>query len=54
MLEDHHTLDKVADKIEPEFIIHLAAQAGVRYSIENPRSYINSNIVGTFNIIEIS
>ena len=54
MLEDHHTLDKVADKIEPEFIIHLAAQAGVRYSIENPRSYINSNIVGTFNIIEIA
>lgn len=54
MLEDHHTLDKVADKIEPEIIIHLAAQAGVRYSIENPRSYINSNIVGTFNVMEIA
>jgi len=33
-------------------VVHLAAQAGVRYSIENPRSYIDSNIVGTMNILE--
>ncbi len=37
---------------KPDFLIHLAAQAGVRYSIENPRSYLESNIVGTFEILE--
>ena len=36
----------------PDIVIHLAAQAGVRYSIENPRSYLNSNIVGTFELLE--
>ena len=35
-----------------ERVVHLAAQAGVRYSIENPRAYIDSNIVGTLNILE--
>ena len=39
---------------KPNLIIHLAAQAGVRYSIENPDVYLNSNIIGTFNIIEIA
>ncbi len=34
-------------------VIHLAAQAGVRYSFQNPQSYINSNILGTFNILEL-
>ncbi len=34
-------------------MIHLAAQAGVRYSIENPRAYIDSNLVGTFNLLEL-
>ena len=37
----------------PDLVIHLAAQAGVRYSLENPSSYINNNIVGTFNILEL-
>ena len=37
---------------KPDFVIHLAAQAGVRYSIENPRSYLESNIIGTFEILE--
>ena len=37
-----------------KFIIHLAAQAGVRFSIKNPKSYLDSNIVGFFNILEIS
>ena len=32
--------------------MHLAAQAGVRYSLENPRAYIDSNVVGTFNIMD--
>ena len=33
-------------------IVHLAAQAGVRYSLENPRAYVESNVVGTFNVME--
>lgn len=37
---------------KPDFVIHLAAQAGVRYSIDNPRSYLESNIIGTFEILE--
>ena len=54
MLEDMEKLDKIANKFRPDVIIHLAAQAGVRYSLENPRSYINSNIIGTFNVMEIA
>ena len=52
MLEDDALLQGVADEFEPDVIVHLAAQAGVRYSLENPRSYINSNVVGTFNVME--
>lgn len=37
---------------EPEIVIHLAAQAGVRYSIENPRTYVESNLLGTFELLE--
>lgn len=37
---------------KPDVVVHLAAQAGVRYSIENPRSYLESNIVGTFELLE--
>ena len=40
------------DTEKPDVVIHLAAQAGVRYSIENPRSYLESNIIGTFEILE--
>ena len=54
LLEDHDKLNEIADKFQPDVIIHLAAQAGVRYSLENPRAYINSNIIGTFNVMEIS
>jgi UDP-glucuronate 4-epimerase len=39
-------------KERPDVVVHLAAQAGVRYSIENPRSYLNGNIVGTFELLE--
>ena len=35
-----------------DVIVHLAAQAGVRYSIENPREYLESNVIGTFEILE--
>ncbi|MBL4812762.1 MAG: SDR family NAD(P)-dependent oxidoreductase [Rhodobacteraceae bacterium] len=52
MLEDVESFDKFVDAFEPEVIIHLAGQAGVRYSIEAPRAYINTNVVGTFNVME--
>lgn len=52
MLEDEDMFDRVADAFEPEVIVHLAAQAGVRYSLENPRAYIDANVVGTFNVME--
>ncbi len=52
MLEDQPLLDTVADDFQPEIIIHLAAQAGVRYSLENPRAYLDSNVIGTFNVME--
>jgi UDP-glucuronate 4-epimerase len=52
MLENENTLKKVITKFKPKIIIHLAAQPGVRYSIEKPRTYLSSNIMGTFNIIE--
>ncbi len=54
MLEDQELLDRVADEFQPDIIVHLAAQAGVRYSLENPRAYIDSNIVGTFNVMEVA
>lgn len=54
LLEDNDKLEKVANKFQPDIIIHLAAQAGVRYSLENPRAYIDSNIVGTFNVMEVA
>tara|TARA_Y100000816_G_C26107438_1_gene588997 strand:- start:3141 stop:4154 length:1014 start_codon:yes stop_codon:yes gene_type:complete len=54
MLEDFEKLDTISNEFQPEVIVHLAAQAGVRYSLENPRAYINSNIIGTFNIMEIA
>ena len=54
LLEDNDKLTEVVDKFKPDVIIHLAAQAGVRYSLENPRAYINSNIIGTFNVMEIA
>jgi UDP-glucuronate 4-epimerase len=37
---------------KPDIVVHLAAQAGVRYSIDNPRAYLESNIVGTFELLE--
>lgn len=54
MLEDREQLDAIADAFAPEIIVHLAAQAGVRYSLENPRAYIDANVVGTFNVMEIA
>ncbi|WP_122077203.1 NAD-dependent epimerase/dehydratase family protein [Pseudophaeobacter sp. EL27] len=52
MLEDTQAFDAMADAFAPEVIIHLAGQAGVRYSLENPRSYLETNVMGTFNVME--
>ncbi len=54
MLENNKALIDSAEKFKPDVIVHLAAQAGVRYSLENPRAYIESNILGTFNVMEIA
>ena len=51
-LEDAELLKQVCDEFQPDVIVHLAAQAGVRYSLENPRAYLESNMVGTFNVME--
>lgn len=52
MLEDAARLAKDIADFRPDAVVHLAAQAGVRYSLEAPRSYLSSNIEGTFNIME--
>lgn len=54
MLEDMEALTRVYTTFKPDIVIHLAAQAGVRYSLENPRAYIDSNIIGTFNLMELT
>ncbi|ODS60963.1 MAG: UDP-glucuronate 5-epimerase [Erythrobacter sp. SCN 68-10] len=52
MLEDFDRLRALALEERPAIIVHLAAQAGVRYSLENPRAYLDANLVGTFNVLE--
>jgi UDP-glucuronate 4-epimerase len=47
-------LDEAADLANPDVIVHLAAQAGVRYSLEAPRTYIDSNLVGSWNVLELA
>ncbi|MCG5482894.1 MAG: NAD-dependent epimerase [Sinorhizobium meliloti] len=54
MLEDKAALDRAAELAEPEVIIHLAAQAGVRYSLENPKAYVDANLVGSWNMLELA
>lgn len=51
-LHNLKTKDNELKKFKPNIVVHLAAQAGVRYSLEAPEAYIDSNIVGTFNILE--
>ena len=53
MLEDADAVRDAFLRADPDIVIHLAAQAGVRYSIENPRAYVDSNLVGTFNVMEM-
>lgn len=47
------TVEDIFKKYKPSLVVNLAAQAGVRYSIENPDAYINSNIIGFYNILEV-
>jgi UDP-glucuronate 4-epimerase len=54
MLEDDAALETFAAEGKPEIVIHLAAQAGVRYSLENPRAYVDANLVGTYNVMEVA
>lgn len=51
-LEDRENLPKLFDKYRFDFVINLAAQAGVRYSLENPMAYVDSNLVGFMNLLE--
>lgn len=52
LLEDADALQALVEVERPDVIVHLAAQAGVRYSLENPRAYIETNLIGTFNVME--
>jgi UDP-glucuronate 4-epimerase len=53
-IEDQPALAAAWAEFKPDVVIHLAAQAGVRFSIEQPASYIGANIVGTFNLLELA
>ncbi len=54
MLEDFGALTAAFERAQPEVVVHLAAQAGVRYSLENPRAYADANLTGTFNVLELA
>ena len=51
-LADSGIINQIFDEYKPDVVVNLAAQAGVRYSITNPDAYINSNIIGFYNILE--
>ena len=52
LIEKKGFIADICNEFKPEVVVHLAAQAGVRYSIESPLSYVDSNLIGTFNVIE--
>jgi UDP-glucuronate 4-epimerase len=52
-LADRDALHALFDEIAPTHVIHLAAQAGVRYSLENPHTYVDSNLAGFVNVLEL-
>ena len=54
LVQDPKILNNIFLKHNPEIVIHLAAQAGVRYSLKEPSSYVESNLLGTYQILEIS
>jgi len=51
-LSDKDLINKIFDEYKPNIVVNLAAQAGVRYSIDHPDCYINSNVIGFYNILE--
>ena len=51
-ISDIYTIQKIFTEHKPDIVVNLAAQAGVRYSITNPDAYIQSNIIGFYNILE--
>lgn len=51
-IADKNLIDKIFEEFKPQIVVNLAAQAGVRYSISNPDAYIESNIIGFYNILE--
>jgi UDP-glucuronate 4-epimerase len=53
-LKDADALNRSADVAKPDIIVHLAAQAGVRYSLENPKAYVDSNLIGSWNVLELA
>lgn len=54
LLEDQSTLSTAMHVAQPRVVIHLAAQAGVRYSLENPRAYLDANLTGGFNVLDLA
>ncbi|KAF0175760.1 MAG: UDP-glucuronate 4-epimerase [Rhodobacteraceae bacterium] len=54
LLEDQASLSAAMHAAQPQVIIHLAAQAGVRYSLENPRAYLDANLIGGFNVLDLA
>ncbi len=52
LVEDGRRFLDLMGEARPDVVVHLAAQAGVRYSVENPRAYIDANVTGTFNVLE--
>ncbi len=54
MLEDAAEIERIWSAQTIDVVVHLAAQAGVRYSLENPRSYVDTNVVGSFNVLELA
>lgn len=53
-IDDMDALSGVWTEFKPDAIVHLAAQAGVRYSIDHPEAYASTNLIGTFNILELA
>lgn len=51
-IADKELINKLFDEYKPDVVVNLAAQAGVRYSITNPAAYIESNLIGFYNIVE--
>ena len=53
-VEDTEAMQAVFERDQPEIVLHFAAQDGVRYSLEHPRDYIDANVVGSFNVIDLA